>query len=795
SSIESLLTTLLNEIDAVPHDFLLVLDDYHLLDSKAVDQALTFLVEHIPQKMHLVITSREDPALPVARLRARHQLTELRAADLRFTPAEASEFLNQVMGLHLPAEDIAALEARTEGWIAGLQLAAISLQGHSNAADFIRSFTGAHRFVLDYLLEEVLHQQPEPVQAFLLRTSILNRLSGPLCDAVLLDPSAPGQETLESLERANLFLIPLDDERHWYRYHHLFGDLLRQRQGQNLKPEEIAAYHIRASEWYEQNDDPSEAFHHAMAARDFDRAARLTEIAWERMDESFQSAAWLGWVKQLPEELIRTRPVLCTQIAWAFMDLSEVDASESRLQDAERCLEAPSDGMVIVEQEQFHALPARIAFVRAYNAQTRGDLTATIKFAEQAIHLAPGENHFLRAQAAAILGATYWASGDLEAACRSMSDWIDRSQKSGNFIFAIASGSGKADILTAQGHLREALRTYQESLQLASAHEKEAQRITAHHHLGLAMLHHEMGDDKAAASCLQRSLELGEQSTLLDWPYRRCIAQARLKESQGDLSAACDLLEEARGLYIKTLIPDSRPVGAIMARVHLKQGQLSRAQEWARERGISVNDELSYLHEFEHITLARVLLAEYQNDREGHSIEKALTLLERLLKAAESQKRTGSILQILVVQALAFQAQGDIPRALESLEGALTLAQPEGYVRIFVDEGLPMAALLREVAKQGIASNYVHQLQAAFGKTDSSAGDRRPVSQALIEPLSERELDVLRLLRTELDGPEIARALQVSLNTMRTHTKNIYNKLGVNTRRAAIRRAEELDLF
>ena len=319
--------------------------------------------------MHLVITTREDPPLPLARLRARDQLTELRVADLRFTPAEAAEFLNRVMGLNLSAEDIAALEARTEGWIAGLQLAALSMQGHPDAADFIQSFTGAHHFVLDYLLEEVLHQQPENVQAFLLRTSILNRLCGPLCDAVLLEPSAFGQETLESLEHANLFIVALDNERRWYRYHHLFGDLLRQRLGQSLTPEEIAKYHIRASEWYEQNGDESEAFHHAITARDFNRAARLTEMAWQGMDESFQSAAWLGWVKQLPEELIRTRPVLCTQIAWALMDAGEVDASESRLRDAERWLDGPSEGMVVVDEEQFQTLPARIAIARAYNAQ------------------------------------------------------------------------------------------------------------------------------------------------------------------------------------------------------------------------------------------------------------------------------------------------------------------------------------------------------------------------------------------------------------------------------------------
>ena len=471
---ESILTTLLNEISTIADSFILILDDYHMVDSKAVDNALTFLLENLPPQMHLVITTREDPNLPLARLRVRNQLTELRVTDLRFTASEAAEFLNQAMGLSLSVEDIAALEARTEGWIAGLQLAALSMQGHEDTTSFIKSFSGSHHFVLDYLVEEVLQRQSESVQTFLLRTSILDRLCGPLCDAVLLDPSASGQETLEHLEHANLFISALDSERRWYRYHHLFGSLLRQRLGQSLMPEEIAKYHIRASQWYEKNGDGSEAFQHAIAAKDFSRAARLAEMFWRGMNESFQSAAWLGWVKQLPEELIRSRPVLCTQIAWGFMDISEADASESRLRDAERCLEGPSDEMVFVVEEQFRALPARIAIARTYNAQTLRDFPAAVKYAELAIKLAPKEDHFMRAQTTAILGGTYWANGDLDAACKSMSDWIDNAQKAGNFIFAIASASGKADILTAQGHLREALRTYQQSLQLASEHEAES---------------------------------------------------------------------------------------------------------------------------------------------------------------------------------------------------------------------------------------------------------------------------------------------------------------------------------
>ena len=388
---ESILTALLNEIATIPDNFVLVLDDYHVLDAKPVDNALTFLLEHLPPQMHLVIATREDPHLPLARLRARGQLTELRAADLRFTPSEAADFLNQIMGLNLSAEDIAALETRTEGWIAGLQLAALSMRGHQDATSFINSFTGSHHFVLDYLVEEVLHQQSESVQAFLLRTSILDRMCGPLCDAVLLDPSASGQETLEYLEHANLFIVPLDNERRWYRYHHLFGDLLRQRLG---KPKEFAEFNLRASQWHEENGDLGAAFHHAIAAGDFVRAAGLAEAAWQGMDESFQTAAWLGWVKKLPEEVIRVRPVLCTQLGRAFADAGKPEASELRLQDAERCL----DGSDLANEAQLKPLPAMIALARAYNAQVQGDLAATVKYAELALQIIPEDDLVRRAR-------------------------------------------------------------------------------------------------------------------------------------------------------------------------------------------------------------------------------------------------------------------------------------------------------------------------------------------------------------------------------------------------------------
>jgi LuxR family maltose regulon positive regulatory protein len=793
-STESILTTLLNEITTVPDNFVLVLDDYHVIDSKPVDEVLTFLLEHLPPQMHLIIASREDPHLPLARLRARGQLTELRAADLRFIPAEANDFLNQVMDLNLSMEDITALETRTEGWIAGLQLAAISMHGHQNPASFIKSFTGSHHFVLDYLIEEVLHQQPEVVQTFLLRTSILDRMCGPLCDAVLGSPSASGQETLEYLERTNLFIVPLDSERRWYRYHHLFGDLLRLRLG---KPKEFAEFNLRASQWHEENGDLGAAFHHAIAAGDFVRAAGLAEAAWHGMEESFQTAGWLGWVKKLPEEVIHARPALCVQLGWAFSLAGEPETSEIYLQNAEQTLAGA------VDKAELKPFLGSIALARAYNAQVQGNLADTVKYAEQAIQLIPENDSYRRSQATMALECSHWASGNLESAIQAIGDWMETMTKLGNHVFVVASAFGVADLLVGLGRLSEAERTYLDALQLAAQHSPEAELITAHHHLGLSMIYRQRGEDTLAAHRLKRAAELGLHTPLADWQYRWDVAQAQLKETAGDLESALALLDEAKRGYIQTVVPDLRPIASLKAHIYLKQGWPDKTRAWAEERGLSLVDEVSYLHEFEHLTLARLEIANPLVN----------TLLARLLQAAEAQKRWGSALDILLVQALAHEAQGNRPQALAALERALSLAEPEGYVRIFVDEGERMRLLIadyRLLIEKRLNSLHLESDERLLAYLDrlltsfpvGAIADLSPQSKIsnlqskiLPEPLSERELEVLRLLRSELSGPEIAQRLIVSLHTLRSHTNNIYNKLGVNNRRAAVRRAEELDLL
>jgi LuxR family transcriptional regulator, maltose regulon positive regulatory protein len=795
---EAVLTALVNDIATLPVGFVLVLDDYHVIDAEPVDRALTFLLEYLPPQWHLVIATREDPQLPLARLRARGQLTELRAADLRFTPAEAAAFLTQVMDLTLSAADIAALEDRTEGWIAGLQLAALSLQGHRDASGFIRAFAGDHRYIVDYLVEEVLRRQPEDVRRFLLQTAILDRLTGPLCDAVTGQEG--GAARLAALERGNFFVVPLDDTRHWYRYHHLFADVLSAHVLAE-QPDQVSTLHRRASEWYERHGSAAEAIRHALAAEDFRRAADLVERTLPEMRRMRQEATVLGWLKALPDEVIRVRPVLSAMYAGALLSGGELEHVEARLRDAERWLDPTVDRseMVVVDDQEFLLLPGSIAVWRAGRALVLGDVAATMVFARQALELAPEDDHLGRGGAAALLGLASWASGDLETAHRTYAEGMASLQRAGYFSDVLGSAIALADIRVVQGRLREAMRTYERALQFAAEHGEPVLRGTADMYVGMSGLRREQNDLTAATQLVLRSEALGELAGKPQNPYRWCVAMARLREAEGDLDGALDLLQEAERRYVSDFFPNVRPIAALKVRLWVAQGRVGEALGWAREQGLSAEDGLSYLREFEHITLARALLAQHKADRVGRSLRAALGLLERLLQAAEEGGRTGSAIEILVLQALARHAQGDITAALVPLQRALTAAEPEGYVRMFVDEGPPMVHLLREAAARGIMPAYTGTLLAACEaerqrRADDAPLPTSPAAQSLIEPLSERELDVLRLLRSELSGPEIARELVVALSTVRTHTKTIYSKLNVNSRRAAVKRAAELGL-
>ena len=792
--IEDVLATLLNDLSAVPDDVVLVLDDYHVIDAREVHDGMEFLLEHLPPQAHLVIAGRADPALPLARMRGRGELVEVRAADLRFTPDEAAAYLTGVMGLALTAHDVAALEGRTEGWIAALQLAALSMRGRDDVAGFIAGFTGDDRYIVDYLAEEVLARQPDHVHSFLLQTSVLDRLSGPLCDAVTGRDGGHG--VLAALERGNLFLVPLDHRRRWYRYHHLFADVLRAHL-RDEQPGAVAGLHRRASGWFERNGEPAEAIRHALAGEDGERAANLVELAIPATQQARQEATLRGWLEALPDELIRVRPVLSNGYAGSLLATGEVEGVEARLRDAECWLDTttgaaagaalPQGEMVVADEDGFRRLPGALAVHRAGQSLMLGDVTETMAHARRALDLVEEDDHVGRGAAAALLGLAHWTGGDLAAAHRRYAEAMASLEKAGYLSDVVGCAITLADIRITQGRLREAMSTYEWGLQVATGQAGPALRGSADMHVGLSWLLCERDDLEDARQHLLASKELGEHAGLPQNRYRWRVAMARIREAEGDRSGARDLLDEAERLYVGDFSPEVRPVPAVRARVWISQGQPGAALGWARERGLSVEDDLGYLREFEHITLARMLLAQH-TDRSLHD---ATRLLDRLLRAADEGERTGSVIEILVLHALAHQVRGDIPAALAPLHRAVTLAEPEGYVRVFVDEGPRMASLLRAAAKRGIAPSQVRRLLAAMTRTEGTTDD----GQGLIEPLSERELDVLRLLGSDLSGPDIARELVVSLHTVRTHTKHIYAKLGVTNRRAAVRRARELDLM
>jgi LuxR family transcriptional regulator, maltose regulon positive regulatory protein len=780
-SIESVLTTLLNELNAVEKDVVVVLDDYHLIDTPGIHAGMTFLIDHLPPRMHLVIASRIDPPLPVPRLRARGDLLEVRAADLRFSADETTAYLNDVMGLHLRTTDVAALEERTEGWIAALQLAALSMQGRDDVTGFIADFAGDDRYVVDYLAEEVLKRESEAVREFLVRTCILDRLSAPLCDAVTAERSGSAKPMLEALVRRNLFVVPLDDRRRWYRYHHLFAEVL-QTHLVDEQPDVVPTLHSRASAWYAANGEPSDAIRHALAARAFATAADLVERNAPATLRNRQEPTLLGWLKSLPEELLRDRPVLSDIYAGALLSTGHFEDVERHLRAAELGLDSPT--MVVADEEGFSRLAGTIAAHRAALALALGDLTEAVHHARRTLDLVAADDHLWRGAGATILGLASWASGDLESAHRTYGEGVRSLQRAGHISDVLGCAITLADIRIAQGRLHDARRTYEQALQLATEHGPAVLRGTADMHVGLSQLDRERDDLEAARQHVIASQQLGEHNGLPQNPYRLRVAMARIRETEGDLEGALELLEEAERRYTSDFGPKVRPIAAMKARVHIRQGRLSDALAWARSRDLSAEDELSYAREFEHITLARLLLAQ------GSTVE-ALALLERLLLPAEDGGRIGSAIEILLLQALAHQQHGHPPAALASLERSLTLAEPEGYVRIFVDEGPRMAELLHAAVKRGIAIGYVRALLQRFG----AAEQKTQSTSVEVEPLSERELDVLRLLASDLDGPDIARELTVSLSTMRTHTRSIFNKLGVSSRRAAVRRAEELRII
>jgi LuxR family transcriptional regulator, maltose regulon positive regulatory protein len=795
--IEILMAALLNEVGTIARDFVLVLDDYHQIDARPIHDGIAFLLDHMPASMHLVITSRADPPLPLARLRGRSELTEIRAADLRFAPAEAAAFINETMGLHLSAQNLAVLDARTEGWIAGLQLAALSMQGREDVSGFIAAFSGDDRYIVDYLIDEVLERQPAPLRRFLLQTSILERLTGPLCDAVTGEQD--GRAALERLERGNVFVVRLDDRRQWYRYHHLFADVLQARLRDEL-PGEVGVLHRRASEWYEQDGQPADAIRHAQAAGDFELAAGLIEAAAKATLLRYEPALLLEWLRPLPDGLLQVRPVLSTYYAFALFGVGEIEAAAGRLRTAEQWLDgsgggagASSTGMVVVDEAGFQALPGLIALAHAYRAQAFGDLSATLEEAGRALELLPEDERLWRAGAAVLLALAYAGSGDLAAAQRAHDAALASLEQSGVLPLALAAACDGAALRVARGHLSEAGRFYERWLKLVADRGGQAVPGVADLLLGLSALYCERGDLDAAHRHLLRGEDLARQAALPETPSRRFIVQARLRQAEGDLAGALDLLDAAERVYVRSPVPEVWTVAAMKARLWLAQRRLGEAQDWVRERDLSPDDGLDYLCEFEHVTLARVLIAHGENTGEESAPRDAIGLLDRLLVEAEAQDRTASLIDILITLALAQRARGNTPAALEPLGRALSLAEPEGYLRTFIDEGEPMHDLLRHAVAAGAGDAYARRLLQAFDGPRSVA--EAAVTDGLAEPLTTREIEIMRLIAAGMRNQDIAEHLVISPSTVKRHIANAYGKLDVSHRTEALLRARELNLL
>ncbi len=799
---EAFLTSLINEIAATGMgSFVLVLDDYHMIKAHPIHNTLTFLLDHLPPQMHLVVATRADPPLPIARLRGRGQLTELRLTDLRFTLDEATEFLNQVTGLDLATDDVATLTSRTEGWIAGLQMASlamqahISMQGQEDSTSFIEAFRGSNRYILDYLVEEVLQRQSDSIQTFLLQTSILERLTGPLCDAIIDSPplvgKGPGegssQATLEILERANLFIVPLDSERRWYRYHRLFADLLRQRLLQ-VQPSRVSILHHRASEWHEQNGFTGAAIEHALSAKDLERAARLIEQAAEAALMRSEVATLLRWVDALPDDLVRVRPSLCLFHAWALLlGGHPMDKIKARLQS----VDGDAD------------LAGKAAPLRAFVAIFQGQLPRAVELSREALEQLGEDDLFLRSIATWMLAISDMMDGDLVGGIQTLGEIARINQEAGNVMIAVMTTCTLAELHMTRGQLGKAKATYHQALELATDTQRQRLPIAGMALIGLGELEREWNDLEAAEQYLIEGIAQIEQWGEIG-AMDGYIFLAHVKQAQGDITGAADAIQKAQQLAVKFDATEMDDVfaGAHQAHLSAMQGDLEPARRWIEERKLTPDAALAELEErisgglssysrrwrtVEYLILARLLIAQDQHD-------KALAILELLIEIAERYGLNGRMIKYQIFKALTCQAQGDLAQALAALEHALALAEPEGYVRIFVDEGEPMATLLRQAAGRGIAVEYVGQLLAILETKDERRMTELSPS-SLVEPLSERELEVLRLLTTHLSSTEMAEELYISVHTVRYHIKSIYGKLGVHRRADAVGRARELELL
>ncbi len=773
--IENILTTLINEIASVPGDFLIVLDDYHALDSSQFDKAMQFLIDHQPVQMHLVIATREDPDLPLARLRGRGQCMELRAADLRFTNNETAEYFNRFMKLELSQQDIDALETRTEGWVVGLQMAAISLEGLQDTESFIQSFTGSHRFVMDYLLEEVLSRQPEDIQAFLQKTSILDQMCGSLCDALLENPAAASQSILDYLDHANLFIIPQDNERCWFRYHHLFISLLRKRLKQSLPPEGINRLHILASEWFANHDMTLEAFRHASAANDIERAMRLMESNKMQLHLRGTVTTILDWLVTLPNSVLNLHPLLWCKLAEMLLLSGQITQVEEKLEAAEAALAAlfPSTGAL---DSTTRDLIGEIAAIRSNLGVAQQKADTILVQAHRALEYLLPENLAFRASVVRDMGSANNLLGNRTEARQNFTEALSLARASGDMVEPLLSTAGLAQIYQQENQLYLADEYYQRVLLTIDDYSILNAGVV---YLGKARIYYEWNDLDAAEKYGEQSLHLAQQfSQIVHRLIQSEVFLARLQLARGDVSRATALLscaeQTARQYNLHNRMSE---ISAVKVLILLRQGDLTTAAQLAHQYDLPMSK-------------ARVLLAQENPCA-------ALALLEPLHRQIVAKGWVDEQLKVQVLQTIALYANCEKDKAVHLLGETLTLAEPGGFIRLFLDEGAPMAQLLHEATIAGLMPDYTGKLLAVFEEEKRRGHPRSDQSPAnpLIDPLSPREIEIIKLISQGLSNQEIGKRLFLALDTVKGHNRRIFEKLQVQRRTEAIARARELGLI
>jgi LuxR family maltose regulon positive regulatory protein len=822
-SLEARLTLIINELATLTTDMVLVLDEYHSIDNPEIHRAIDFLLEHQPPRLHLMIASRIDPPLALHLLRARDQLVEIGTRDLQFTRDEAAAFLKQTMGLDLPTESIAALDARAEGWVTGLQFAALALHHGlpraTQAPADIATLSAQNRYLFDFMAAEVLSQQPPDVQQFLLRTSILDNLTGPLCDAVA-DPAVPeghGQAMLMVLYRHNLFLTAMDEGREVFRYHNLFADFLRQALKEN-HPDELPELHRRAFEWYYQHGQTEQAIQHALAAGDLEQVACLLEQHYQHILSSYGVVSLLSWVRSLPVTLIHSRPRLCLTYAWGLILNLDFDQAEEWIEQAGQMIPAVASAGQELDPDR-RALLGEIEVCQVYIATLRGQGAKSIELSRRALDHLPPDNLFFRSLLALDRGIYCAFHGDVQQAETTLAEVVRISQQAGNVMTLVIARAQLGEAQFLQGRLTRAIATYRQSIQFAQAPDGTPIALAGLLYIGLGDVLRERNELEAATQYLERGIALSRMwmpVSVLDG----YIALARVAQSRGDTAAARRYIAEVQHLADSTEASqwDDMLVSAIAARLALQQGRLQAALNWASQeclleaRPAQRAPQLPFqIYELQQFTLARVWLVLGRENHQPGAAQRALDILACVEPDLLRLGRLGPLTELHLLRAMAQQELGQLELAMDSLRLALTHAEVEGYVRCLLDEGLPMARLVSallsaqrrtSMGTQFPSAGYLRHLLDLFAREVempspgvTRAEDGQHSQAEYIEALTPREMDVLRLLATGASNLEIAQQLSLSLNTIKRHVNNILSKLGMTSRTQAVVRAHELGLL